>query len=314
MIAIIGGLSAAVLWAASFLLSSRSGRLIGAASTAGWMLLAGLVVTTPLALVSGPLPVLTPELLAWMAGSGVGGVAGVLMAYQGIRIGKVDAVTALASTEGVIAAVLAIVAGERLTLPVALTLGAIAVGIAMVALAPDAAEPVPTTVAAPAGGGATGATGAPYGIADRAPGSHPRFTPDQRAALFGAAAAVCFGISMYSTAKVGASMTPIWAVLPSRLVGVVGVLIPLALLGRLRLTRSAVPLVVLIGVADVFGNVAYVIGASQSIAISAVLASQYAAVAAAAAFFVFHERLSLHQRSGVVAIAVGVAVLTLVRG
>ena len=36
--------------------------------------------------------------------------------------------------------------------------------------------------------------------------------------------------------------------------------------------------------------------------------------AAVAAFFIFRERLSLHQRSGVVAIALGVAILTAARG
>ena len=52
----------------------------------------------------------------------------------------------------------------------------------------------------------------------------------------------------------------------------------------------------------------------QSIAIAAVLASQFAAVGAVAAFFLFRERLSVGQRSGVVAIALGVAMLTAVRG
>lgn len=45
------------------------------------------------------------------------------------------------------------------------------------------------------------------------------------------------------------------------------------------------------------------------------LASQFAAVAAIAAFFFFfHERLTPHQRSGFVAIAVRLAILTAVRG
>jgi drug/metabolite transporter (DMT)-like permease len=125
---------------------------------------------------------------------------------------------------------------------------------------------------------------------------------------------VSFGISIYSTAKVGASTTPLAAVLPVRVVGAVGVFIPLLLSGRLRITRRAAPMVLLIGTAEVFGNAAYVVGAQESIAIAAVLASQFAAVAAIAAFILFRERLSLHQRSGVVAIAVGVALLTLFRG
>jgi drug/metabolite transporter (DMT)-like permease len=132
--------------------------------------------------------------------------------------------------------------------------------------------------------------------------------------MWGALAAIGFGITVYSTAQVGRSLPPLMAVLPVRVVGVVGVFIPMALAGRLRLTRRAVPLVALIGALEVFGNASYVVGSRESIAISAVLASQFAAVAAVAAFFLFRERLSLGQRSGVVAIAVGVAFLAAVRG
>jgi drug/metabolite transporter (DMT)-like permease len=88
----------------------------------------------------------------------------------------------------------------------------------------------------------------------------------------------------------------------------------MALAGRLRMTRRAAPLVVVIGLGEVLGNASYVVGARESIAIAAVLASQFAAVAAVAAFFLFRERLSPRQRSGVVAIAVSVAILTAVRG
>ena len=88
----------------------------------------------------------------------------------------------------------------------------------------------------------------------------------------------------------------------------------MALAGRLRMTRRAVPLVVVVGLGEVLGNASYVVGARESIAIAAVLASQFAAVAAVAAFFLFRERLSPRQSSGVVAIAVSVAILTAVRG
>jgi drug/metabolite transporter (DMT)-like permease len=87
----------------------------------------------------------------------------------------------------------------------------------------------------------------------------------------------------------------------------------MALAGRLRMTRHAAPLVVITALGEVLGNVAYVVGARESIAIAAVLACQYAAIGAVAAFFLFRERLSRLQRSGVVAIAVGVAILTAVR-
>jgi drug/metabolite transporter (DMT)-like permease len=108
-------------------------------------------------------------------------------------------------------------------------------------------------------------------------------------------------------------MPPFMAVLPVRVLGTAVVFLPMALAGRLRMTRRAAPMVVLIGVAEVLGNAAYVVGSRESIAIAAVMASQFAAVAAVAAYFLFRERLSPAQRSGVVAIVVGVAMLAAVR-
>jgi drug/metabolite transporter (DMT)-like permease len=305
VIAILGGLGAAVLWASATLTSSRAGRLIGASSTLAWMMLVGLVVAIPLGVASGPLPTLTPSTTVWMLCSGIGNVVGLLFVYRGLRIGKVGVIAALASTEGAIAAVISVVAGERMTIPVALTLCVIVVGIAVVALASGEAEETDADGPDSSAGAIPASAGHP---------ARHRFKPAQRAVLWGVAAALVFGLSIYSTARLGASMSPMMAVLPARVVGVVGVFIPLAVAGRLRLTRPAAPMVLLIGLGEVFGNASFVVGSGQSIAISAVLASQFAAISAVAAFVLFHERLSLSQRYGVIAIAVGVAVLTATRG
>ena len=107
---------------------------------------------------------------------------------------------------------------------------------------------------------------------------------------------------------------PFAAVLPVRVAGVIAVFIPMALTGRLRLSRPAVPMILLIGVCEVLGNALYVVGSKESIAVTAILASQFASITALAAFLLFRERLSVRQRSGVVAIAIGVAALTLARG
>jgi drug/metabolite transporter (DMT)-like permease len=287
VIAILGGLGAAVMWATSTLTSSRSSRIIGPSSTVAWMMLIGLACAVPLAVVSGPMPAVTPALAVWLVGSGVGGVVGLLLVYSGLRIGKVGVVSALASTEGAIAAVLAVVAGEHLTIPVMAMLCVIAGGVATVALAAGEA-------------------------AQLADSSGRR--DERRAILFGVAAALCFGVAIFSTAQVGKVMAPFGATLPVRVVGVVAVFIPMALAGRLQMTRRAVPMVAVIGVAEVLGNAAFVIGTQESIAIAAVLASQFAALTAVAAFFLFRERLSPQQRSGIVAIVLGVAALTAVRG
>ncbi len=306
MIAIIGGLGAAFLWAAANVASARSSRLIGASSALATMMLVGLVISLPLVPFAGPIPQITPVLVFWLAASGLGSVIGLLFVYRGLRIGKVGPVLAIASTEGAIAAVVAVIAGERLTIPATLMLGVIAVGIAVVALATgDTAD----------ADGAVGAAGAAddSGIAAASPVRQPGRSVERQAALFGTVGAIAFGFSIYGTAQAGLSLPIIIAIMPPRVAGVAFVFVPLALTGRLRMTRRAAPLVVITALGEVIGNAAYIVGARESIAIAAVLASQYAAVGAVAAFFLFRERLSLLQRSGVVAIAVSVAILTAVR-
>ena len=294
MTAILGGVVAAILWAAANLASSRSSRLIGAASTVGWMMLFGLVVVTPIAIVGEPIPEITPTLAFWLAASGFGGVVGLILVYRGLRIGKVGVVLALASTEGAIAAVFSIISGESVSLPILLVLGLIAVGIATVALAGESAAAEPTAE-------------------DATASSWARLGAEQRAVLFGAAAAIAFGFAIYGTAKAGASLPIALALMPPRVVGVACVFVPMALTGRLRMTRRAAPLVAIVAMGEVIGNASYIVGSRESIAIASVLGSQFAAVSAIGAFFLFHERLSPRQRYGFVAIAVGLAILTLVR-
>lgn len=288
VIAILGGLTAALCWATATLTSSRASRVIGSNSTTAWMMFIGVLVAGPLALVAGPLPEITPSILPWLAMSCIGGVLGILFCYRGYRLGKVGVVAALTSTEGAIAAVISVVAGERLTPPVAVVLLALAAGVAFVAF-----------------------TAGDQGSTERTPEQARR---EKEGALWGALAALVFGLSIYGTGQLGKSLSPFAAVLPVRIFGTLTVFLPMLLTGKLRLTRRAIPMVVVIGSFEVFGNAAYVVGAGQSIAVTAVLASQFAAVTAMAAFLIFKDRLTTKQGSGVVAIAVGVAALTLVRG
>ena len=101
--------------------------------------------------------------------------------------------------------------------------------------------------------------------------------------------------------------------MPARLAGVVLVTIPLVLMRRLRIVRPAVGVVVFVGLAEVLGTATYAFGSRDSAAIAAVLASQFAAIAAIAAFFLFGERLNRVQIAGVVTIAIGVATLALLQ-
>ncbi len=123
------------------------------------------------------------------------------------------------------------------------------------------------------------------------------------------AAALLFGVGIVAAGR-SALLVPVsWVALSARLVGIVGVVIPLLIQGRLRLSRAALPLVVIAGTGEVVGSMLSAWGSRESIAITAVMGSQFAALAAVAAFVLFGERLARVQLVGVVLIVAGVTVL-----
>jgi drug/metabolite transporter (DMT)-like permease len=76
------------------------------------------------------------------------------------------------------------------------------------------------------------------------------------------------------------------------------------------MTREALPLVLVSGVCEVLGFALFAWGARDGIAVSAVLASQFAAMAAVGAYVLFRERLARPQVAGVVVVVVGVGALS----
>ena len=281
MIAILGGLGAATIFATATLCSSRSTRMIGAGPVLAWVMILGALIVVPWASVEGVPDGLDAGSLGWLAVAGFGNVAGLLLAYSALRIGKVGIVAPIVSTEGAIAAVISVLAGEQIGAGVGATLAVIAVGILLAASTREAQETVRAA--------------------------------DWLVALYALAAAASFGVSLYATARVSAYLPIVWALLPARVVGLIMVALPLAVTGRLRLTRPALPLVVTSGVAEVVGFTLFAIGSRHGIAVSAVLASQFGAIAGIAAFFLFRERLARVQLIGVVTIVVGVSALSVLQ-
>jgi drug/metabolite transporter (DMT)-like permease len=235
-------------------------------------------VTLPWAASQGVPDVDTTATL-WLTVAGVGNCAGLLLVYSGLRIGKVGVVAPIVSTEGAIAALIAVLAGEELAPGAGAALVVVAAGIVLVGMSQDSS------------------------------GSSRR-THDLRAALFAGAAALSFGASLYATGHVASDLPVSWAILPPRVIGVIAIAVPLTLTARLRLTRNALPMVLVAGVAEVVGFASFALGARHGIAVSAVLASEFGAVAALAAFVLFRERVVRLQMVGIAAIAVGVAVLS----
>jgi threonine/homoserine efflux transporter RhtA len=61
MIAVLGGLNAAVLWATATLCSSRSSRLLGSRVVLAWIMIVGVVVGLPIAIASPPPATIAPS-------------------------------------------------------------------------------------------------------------------------------------------------------------------------------------------------------------------------------------------------------------
>jgi uncharacterized membrane protein len=278
MLAMVGGLGAAIAFAVATLTASRSARMIGAPSVLGWVVLTGFCIVVPWLALEGLPGGLDRRSVAFLVLSGAGNVVGLLLAYSALRVGKVAIVAPIISTEGAIAALIAVLAGEHVAEGSGVALVAIAVGVVLAAIAGD--------------GDAL----------------HERMT--WRVPAYATTAACAFAVSIYSTGRASADLPIAWAVLPPRLLGVLVVALPLALSSRLRLTRSALPLVVASGIAEVAGFASFAMGARHGVAVAAVLASQFAGIAAVAAYVLFRERLSRVQLVGVTTIVVGVAVLT----
>lgn len=270
------------MWATGTLCTARASRMLGPASVLAWVMFTGLVANLAVVAVGSQPRPLSGSDLALMLTAGVCNVLGLLMAYSALRHGKVGLVAPIISTEGAVAAVLAVGSGEDLGVASAWLLTVVAAGVVLAAAAP-VALPVP---------GERKST----------------------AVVLATLAALLFGVGLFATGRLSASLPVGWAMLPPRVVGVVGVTIPLVLTRRLRLTRPALPLVVTAGVVEVLGFLSYVVGARHGIAITAVLASQFAAISVVAAYVLFHERLTRLQFGGVGLIVVGVATLAAVRG
>jgi drug/metabolite transporter (DMT)-like permease len=278
VIAVLGGLGAALCWSIGTISAARASRLVGARSVLNWVMIVGLVITAPFAVASGLPHGLHGSELGWIVLAGAGNVAGLLFAYEAMRRGKVSIVAPITSTEGAIAAILAVATGEALGVPSAVLLAVIAIGVVLASLTPSSA------------------------------GGHTL-----RATFLSAGAAVSFGLSLYATAKVSNALPLVWAVIPPRLVGVAVVALPSLALRRIRIEAAAIPFVLISGLCEVVGFASYALGARHGIAVSAVLASQFAALAAIGAYVLFHERLRAVQVVGIVMIAICVAALSAIR-
>jgi drug/metabolite transporter (DMT)-like permease len=279
VIAVVGGILAALSFTGAILSSTRATRLIGPLATLGGVMLFSAIAAAPIVLISVAGTPFPSESLGWLVLAGVGNVGGLFSEYVGLRRGKVGIVGALAAAEGAVAATLSIIAGEELAPAVAIGVAVVAGGVVLTALAPDPPD------------------------ARSAPGAL------RTAIVFGGIAGLAFGASLYSTGRLGASLPIGWALVPPRVVGVAAITVPAAVTGRLRIGRTALPYVIAGGCCETGGFLAFAWASGGGIAVASALAAQFATLGAIVAWLRFGERLSRWQWLGIATVAIGVVVL-----
>ena len=197
-----------------------------------------------------------------------------------MRVGKVGVVAPILATGGAISALISALLGESIAPLVAFVLLVIVAGVVLSAIAPD---PAPLENERPV-----------YAV------------------IVSSLAAMCIGAGLFATGNLSDELPLSWVLLPARLVGVLIIFLPLLLTRRLRITRSTVPMVIAMGFTEVLGFVCFAIGAQYQLAVMSVFSSQFAPIAAIAAYFLFKEKLGRLQIMGVAVIVLGVTALTLV--
>jgi drug/metabolite transporter (DMT)-like permease len=267
-----------VLWGTSTVVASRSTRMIGSQQALGYVMLTGLVLCLAAAPLSEGLPDVDRHGAAWALLAGAASVFGLSMLYRALRIGKVGVVAPIASTEGALAALFSVaLLGQRLSAATSVALTVVAVGVVVVTFHGSRAD------------------------------------LELRPSLYAFTAAAVFGVGLIASSQSGDAIGPLWTILVARVIGVLFVVVPLALRGDFPRPGPALPLVVFSGLAEVTGFTGYIIGARDGVAVPAVLASQFAAVAAIVSYIVYGERLTVRQLSGAVVIASGVAAVAALR-
>ena len=267
-------------WGGISVLEARVSRALGGPSALAWIFGVGLVLILPIALIRG-VPDADASAWAWAMVAAASSLAGLAMMFTALQYGRVGLVTATISSQGAFASIYAAFAGESLH------------PLAFVAIAVSAAG---TFVLIGSGGSSV------------AP-------PRERHGILLALGAACFtGVSLFAASRGGSGIGADWVVLCVRMSSVAVVLVPLAATKRLRSPRGVLTATLISGVGEVAAFSAYIAATDRiGVAVPAVIASQFALIAAAVGWFVLGERLGPRQLAGAGAILAGVTALTILQ-
>lgn len=266
--AVLFGLLCAASWGSSSIFGARASRTYGALPATFWVQVVGLALVLPLALASGrPDAPRDDWLLAALAG--VAYLGGSAAWTFAVRLGAVGIVTMLVATDGAIAATVSAILGEEIGIPVALALAVVVAGVL---------------------------------LATR-PGEHVRVT--RAAVLLGLLGAASFA-TVFVAGGHATGLGFLWVLLVARCISS-ALLTPLAVRARATVPRAGRTDIALMALTDTAGYAFFLLGADTSVAITSVIAAQYALVTVVISSVAFHERLTRIQVAGVAVTLTGVA-------
>ena len=269
----------ALAWGCSAVTASQASRVIGGLSTMLWVLALGVVLSGPFAVAEG-VPNLSARAWGWGAVAVVASLAGLGSAFVAMSYGKVGLVTAISSLQGAIAAIYGVIAGDRFWVLAAVGIAIASIGVFVLTQGKNVED---------------GAL---------------RHAQPTRAVTWALVGSTISALALFAADR-AEPMSAAWVVTLVR-AGAFAVVVPIALTGRLRDPRPVWRFVAFSVVAEVIGYGAFVLATRHgSVAIAAVIASQFALVATFVSFVIFRERLSRMQLTGAAAILAGVAVLVL---
>ncbi|HEY3613309.1 MAG TPA: DMT family transporter [Gaiellales bacterium] len=279
MIGVLLATFTACTWGSISVLEARVSRALGGPSAVAWIFGFGLLVILPIGLIHG-IPNASASAWAWAGVASFGSLAGLVMMFTALQYGRVGLVTATISSQGAFATIYAAFAGESLHV------------LSYVAIAVSAAG---TFVLIGAGGSV----------------APPR---ERRGILLALGAASFTGLSLYAASRGGDGIGADWVVACVRISSVLFVLVPLAATRRLKSPRGVIVPTMIAGVGEVAAFGAYIAASDRiGVAVPAVIASQFALIAATVGWFVLGERLGPKQFAGAGAILAGVTALTILQ-
>lgn len=266
MTAVVLALAAAALWGAGDFFGGLATRRLSVLTVLFWSQLVGLLGLVVWIGVSGAAR--PGSGLLYAAGAGIAGAVGLGCLYRGLAIGAMGIVAPISATSPIVPLAVSVVRGDS---PTALQWAGIAFalcGIVLVSREPRGA-----------GGGAGGRVATGVGLAF--------------------VAALGFGLFVVGLGEAAQESAP-WATATARLSSVTALVIALAWTRTVpRVTRSLLPLVLVVGVFDTGANALIAIATTHgSIGIVAVLSALYPIMTILLARAVLHERLGPSRTAG----------------